>query len=99
MAKHKVADIIVEVLQSAGVQRCYGVVGDTLNHVTDAIRRSEIDWVHMRHEEVGAFVAGAGGFHHGSPYRLRRKLRSWESPFHQRDFRIASEQSPGRADR
>jgi hypothetical protein len=51
MAKHKVADIIVEVLQSAGVQRCYGVVGDTLNHVTDAIRRSERDWVPMRHEE------------------------------------------------
>jgi pyruvate dehydrogenase (quinone) len=62
MAKHKVADIIVEVLQSAGVQRCYGVVGDTLNHVTDAIRRSEIDWVHMRHEEAGAFVAGAEAF-------------------------------------
>lgn len=59
MAKRKVADIIVDVLRSAGVKRCYGVVGDTLNHVTDAIRRSGIEWVHMRHEEAGGFAAGA----------------------------------------
>jgi len=62
MAKRKVADIIIEVLQAAGVKRCYGVVGDTLNHVTDAIRRSEIDWVHVRHEEAGAFAAGAEAY-------------------------------------
>src|SRR5579875_1662172 len=59
MAKSKVAEIIVETLQKAGVKRCYGVVGDTLNHITDAIRRSDIAWVHMRHEEAGAFAAGA----------------------------------------
>src|ERR1700710_1051575 len=59
MAKRKVAEIIVETLQAAGVKRCYGVVGGTLNHVTDVIRTSEIDWVHMRHEEAGAFAAGA----------------------------------------
>ena len=58
MAKKKVADIIIETLQAAGVQRCYGIVGDTLNHITDAIRRSEIAWVHMRHEEAGAMAAG-----------------------------------------
>jgi pyruvate dehydrogenase (quinone) len=58
MSKRKVADIIIDTLQAAGVKRCYGVVGDTLNHVTDAIRRSEIEWVHMRHEEAGAFAAG-----------------------------------------
>ncbi len=58
MSKKKVADIIVETLHEAGVQRCYGIVGDTLNHITDAIRRSEIDWVHMRHEEAGAMAAG-----------------------------------------
>jgi pyruvate dehydrogenase (quinone) len=66
MAKKKVADIIVDVLQSAGVKRCYGVVGDTLNHVTDAIRRSEIDWVHVRHEEAGAFAAGAEAYMTGT---------------------------------
>jgi pyruvate dehydrogenase (quinone) len=54
MAKKKVGDIIVDVLEKAGTKRCYGVVGDTLNHVTDAIRCSTIDWVHVRHEEAGA---------------------------------------------
>lgn len=62
MSKKKVADIIVDALQSAGVERCYGIVGDTLNHVTDAIRRSRIQWVHMRHEEVGAFAAGGESY-------------------------------------
>ena len=62
MSKKKVSDIIVDVLQTAGVARCYGIVGDTLNHFTDSIRRSEIAWVHMRHEEAGAFAAGAEAF-------------------------------------
>jgi pyruvate dehydrogenase (quinone) len=66
MAKRKVADIIVDTLQAAGVKRCYGVVGDTLNHVTDAIRRSDITWVHMRHEEAGAFAAGAEAYMTGN---------------------------------
>src|ERR1700681_1870126 len=55
----RVADLIVETLQAAGVKRCYGIVGDTLNQIAHAIDRSEIDWVHMRHEEAGAFAAGA----------------------------------------
>lgn len=54
-----VADVIVETLAAAGVKRCYGVPGDTLNYVTDAIRRSGMRWVHVRHEEVGGFAAGA----------------------------------------
>jgi pyruvate dehydrogenase (quinone) len=66
MSKRKVAEIIVEVLQQAGVKRCYGVVGDTLNHVTDAIRKSDIDWVHMRHEEAGALAAGAEAYMSGA---------------------------------
>ena len=54
---------IVEALENAGVKRCYGVVGDTLNDVTDAMRHhSNIEWVHMRHEEVGGFAAGAESF-------------------------------------
>ena len=56
---HTVADIIVRTLEQAGVRRCYGVPGDTLNHVTDSIRRSAIRWVHVRHEEAGGFAAGA----------------------------------------
>src|SRR3954463_8039510 len=55
----RVADLIVETLQAAGVTNCYGIVGDTLNQIAHAIDRSEIDWVHMRHEEAGAFAAGA----------------------------------------
>ena len=55
----RVAEIVVDTLQAAGVRHCYGIVGDTLNHVTDALHRSDIEWVHMRHEEVAAFAAGA----------------------------------------
>src|SRR5580698_10422138 len=55
----RVADLLVETLEAAGVKTCYGVVGDTLNRIAHAIDRSEIDWVHMRHEEAGAFAAGA----------------------------------------
>src|ERR1700691_2834978 len=55
----RVADVLIETLQAAGVKNCYGIVGDTLNRIAHAIRESEIDWVHMRHEEAGAFAAGA----------------------------------------
>ncbi len=53
-----VADLVVETLQGAGVRRIYGVVGDSLNGITEALRRSgEIEWLHMRHEEAAAFAA------------------------------------------
>jgi pyruvate dehydrogenase (quinone) len=55
----RVADVLVETLQAAGVKRCYGIVGDTLNRIAHAIHESEIEWVHMRHEEAGAFAANA----------------------------------------
>ncbi len=56
----KVADQFVETLAAAGVKRVYGVVGDSLNGITDALRRhGEIEWVHVRHEEVAAFAASA----------------------------------------
>src|ERR1700722_11245359 len=55
----RVADVLIETLQAAGVKRCYGIVGDTLNRIAHAIDLSEIEWVHMRHEEAGAFAAGA----------------------------------------
>jgi pyruvate dehydrogenase (quinone) len=58
MAK-RVADVVVDTLAAAGVKHCWGVPGDTLNFVTDAIRRSDIKWVHVRHEEVAGFAAGA----------------------------------------
>jgi pyruvate dehydrogenase (quinone) len=55
-----VADQFAETLAVAGVKRIYGIVGDSLNGLTDAIRRqAKIEWVHVRHEEVAAFAAGA----------------------------------------
>jgi pyruvate dehydrogenase (quinone) len=55
-----VADQFVETLLAADVKRIYGVVGDSLNGITDAMRRQgDIDWIHVRHEEVAAFAAGA----------------------------------------
>ena len=55
-----VADQFAEILATAGVKRVYGIVGDSLNGLTDAIgRQGKIAWVHVRHEEVAAFAAGA----------------------------------------
>src|ERR1700693_2263650 len=56
----KVAEIIVEVLEQAGVKHCYGIVGDTLNLIAHHINESDIEWVHVRHEEAGAFAAEGG---------------------------------------
>jgi pyruvate dehydrogenase (quinone) len=53
-----VADLIIETLEQAGVERIYGVVGDSLNGLTESLRtRGTIQWVHVRHEEVAAFAA------------------------------------------
>lgn len=53
-----VADLIAETLAQAGVKRIYGIVGDSLNGLTEALRkRGTIDWIHTRHEEVAAFAA------------------------------------------
>ena len=60
MSKPSVADHIVETLKSVGVKRIYGIVGDSLNGLTDALERDgTIDWIHVRHEEGAAFAAGA----------------------------------------
>ena len=60
MAAPTVATHIVDSLAAAGVQRIYGVVGDSLNGLTEAVRKHrEISWIPVRHEESGAFAAGA----------------------------------------
>src|SRR6266568_3411335 len=59
MAK-TIADLLVDTLVAQGVERIYGVAGDSLNGITDSIRRQErVRWVHVRHEETAAFAAGA----------------------------------------
>ncbi|MBY0398581.1 MAG: ubiquinone-dependent pyruvate dehydrogenase, partial [Thermoleophilia bacterium] len=56
----KVADLFVRALAQAGVKRIYGVVGDSLNGLTEALRQDgSIAWIHTRHEESAAFAAGA----------------------------------------
>jgi pyruvate dehydrogenase (quinone) len=64
MAK-ELATQLIEQLQAAGVQRIYGIVGDSLNPIVDAVRQTGgsqqggIDWIHVRHEEAAAFAAAA----------------------------------------
>jgi pyruvate dehydrogenase (quinone) len=54
------AEQLVWTVRDAGVRRSYGIVGDSLNPIVDAVRRTEgIDWVHVRHEEAAAFAAAA----------------------------------------
>jgi pyruvate dehydrogenase (quinone) len=59
MAK-RIAELFIEVLAAAGVERIYGVAGDSLNGITDSVRRRNgLEWVGVRHEETAAFAAGA----------------------------------------
>ena len=65
MAK-KVAEQLVDMLVEVGVKRIYAVTGDSLNEINDAVRKNgKIQWVHVRHEEVGAYAAGAEAQLHG----------------------------------
>jgi pyruvate dehydrogenase (quinone) len=68
MARQSVGEQVVGTLVRAGIERIYGVVGDSLNPVTDAVRRTPgIDWVQVRHEEAAAFAAGAEAQITGGP--------------------------------
>ncbi|MBK61690.1 MAG: ubiquinone-dependent pyruvate dehydrogenase [Altererythrobacter sp.] len=58
----KVAEIVVNALQKAGAKRVYGIPGDTINHFTDAVAKSDLRWITVRHEEAGAFAAGAESY-------------------------------------
>ncbi|MFT7524931.1 MAG: pyruvate dehydrogenase (quinone) [Arenicella sp.] len=60
--KKSVSEVIVDTLLNAGAKRCYGIVGDTINHFTNVLSKSDLEWVHVRHEEVGAFAAGAEAY-------------------------------------
>jgi len=58
--KKKIADQLVETLKEAGIKRIYAVTGDSLNEINDAVRRDgDIQWIHVRHEEAGAYAAAA----------------------------------------
>src|SRR5471032_1913261 len=60
MSQKSIAEVLVETLVAAGVKRIYGVVGDSLNGILEEIgKRKDIVWIPVRHEETGAFAAGA----------------------------------------
>src|SRR5271155_146428 len=64
----RVADVMWEMLAKAGVKRCYGIVGDALNPIIDALRRNgKIEFIHVRHEEYGVFAAVADAYLTGRP--------------------------------
>ena len=55
-----VAEVMVASLENAGIKRIYGIVGDSLNGITNALaKKNIIQWIHVRHEEAAAFAAGA----------------------------------------
>lgn len=55
-----VADQLVETLEKAGVKRLYAITGDSLNEVNEAVRKNgKVKWIHVRHEETGAYAAAA----------------------------------------
>jgi pyruvate dehydrogenase (quinone) len=63
-----VADVLWEMLQKAGVKRCYGIVGDALNPVIDALHRNgKVEFIHVRNEEYGVFAAVAEAYFTGNP--------------------------------
>jgi pyruvate dehydrogenase (quinone) len=74
-----VADPFAEVLAAPGIKRIHGIVDNSLNGLTDSLRRQgKIEWIHVRHEEVAAFAAGAEAHFTGdevvdlAPTNLRR---------------------------
>ena len=82
------ADVMVATLKACGVRRIYGLPGDSLNGLTDALRRDgEIDWEHVRHEEAAAFAAAGEAAMTGRAGRVRRELRPGQPAPHQRAVR------------
>ena len=67
-----VAEILVDQMVEAGIRKVYGIVGDSANPIVDALRRhaSDIEFVHVRNEEAGAFAAGGDALEEGAGLRL-----------------------------
>ena len=57
-----VAEIVVDALEKAGAKHVYGIPGDTINHFTNAVAKSDLRWIGVRHEEAGAFAAGGESY-------------------------------------
>jgi thiamine pyrophosphate-dependent acetolactate synthase large subunit-like protein len=68
-----VAEILVEALEKVGVRQIFGLIGDSLNPLADAVRRSAIEWIGVRHEE-GAALAASGAKWSKARCRVRSRL-------------------------
>jgi len=100
MKTQRVADLIVDILHSVGVRRIYGVVGDSLNGITDALRkRGDIDWIHTRHEEAAAFAASAEAHLTGALAVCAGSCGPWQFAFDQWFVRRAPLACAGSRDR
>lgn len=96
MSQKSIAEILVETLIAAGVKRIYGVVGDSLNAILEQIAyHKEIEWIHVRNEETGAFAAGAQAHFDRGTCRLRRKLWSGQCAPGQRSLRLPPQPRTG----
>ena len=97
---HRVADELVSRLVEAGVERIYGVVGDSLNPVTDALRlNGKLKWIHVRNEETAAFAAGAEAQLTGKLTACAGSCWPRNPPPYQRPLRRSPEQCPGDCNR
>ena len=99
MSKKLVADIIIETLAAAGAKRCYGIAGDTLNYVTDAIRRSDIRCGFMcATKRWAGFARWCRSIADRRADTLRRLLWTGRFALHQRTLRESSQSRPGGVD-
>ncbi len=74
MAK-KIAEQLIDTLVKSGVERIYAVTGDSLNEVNEAVRKNDqIKWIHVRHEETGAYAAAAEAQLTGRPRDAAREV-------------------------
>src|SRR5208283_4124720 len=88
------AAYMADTLLKAGVRRIYGVVGDSLNGFTDALREMKsIDWIHVRHEEGAAFAAGAEA-HVTDELAVCAGLRSGQPASDQWPVRLPAQRRP-----
>src|ERR1019366_8839054 len=79
------ADVLWEMLEGAGVKRCYGIPGDALNPVIEALHRNaKIEFIHVRHEEYGVFAAVAEASLTGNPVAVCGTAGPGRRPFDQR---------------
>ena len=96
-----VAEILVDQMVEAGIRKVYGIVGDSANPIVDALRRHEadIEFVHVRNEEAGAFAAGADAQISGRPTAVLGSSGPGQRAPAQRPLRLPAQRRAGVRDR